>query len=425
MHKPRLALLGFVVLAGLLAQAPAAQADNWPRFRGPNGTGIATNQNIPVQWGKEHFHWQIALPGTGNSSPVIWDDYMFLQTASKDAAQRSLLCLDAKTGKTKWSKSIPGGIAVINKLNTHASSTPATDGERVYTCFWDGKELVMVAYDFTGKELWVRNLGGHVSQHGAGASPILYENKVIFLNDQDGKAALIALDNKTGNTVWEAPRPFYRACYGAPFIWERKGAGKELVVVTTHEITGYNPDTGKENWRWAWKHTTKMPLRVTASPIFAGNMIFGCSGDGNGDRCMVAVDIHGNGKSAEGELAWTNKKDFPYVPCLLAHGEHLYFMNDLGLGGCYEMKTGKKVWFKRVSETKVTSSPVLIDGKIYAADESGEVYVLAASPKFEILARNSLGEQVLSTPAVAHQRLYIRGKTHLFCIGQPPQNGAK
>jgi outer membrane protein assembly factor BamB len=132
---------------------------------------------------------------------------------------------------------------------------------------------------------------------------------------------------------------------------------------------------------------------------------------------MVALKVNGNGKAAESSVAWANKKDFPYVPSPLFYQDHLYFVNDAGMAGCFNAATGQNVWFKRLSDAGFTSSPVLIDGKIYAADEDGDVYVVAAATKFEFLARNSLGERVRATPAVANQRLYIRGKDHLFCIG--------
>ena len=147
-------------------------------------------------------------------------------------------------------------------------------------------------------------------------------------------------------------------------------------------------------------------------------MLFACSGDGGGDRHMIALRLQGAGPRTKVELAWQNKRDFPYVPTLLMRGEHLYFVNDKGMAGCYEARTGKRVWFERLPEAEFTSSPVLIDGKMYAASEGGEVFVIAAEPKFRLLARNPLGERVRATPAVADNRLYIRGQNHLFCIAK-------
>ena len=147
-------------------------------------------------------------------------------------------------------------------------------------------------------------------------------------------------------------------------------------------------------------------------------MIFACSGDGGGDRHMVAVRLENGGSGTRPVLAWENKKAFPYVPTLLVRGEHLYFVNDKGIAGCYVARTGEPVWSERLASTSLVSSPVMIDGKIYAGTEHGDVFVLAAEPTFQLLARNALGERIVATPAVADGRLYLRGASHLYCIGK-------
>jgi outer membrane protein assembly factor BamB len=408
-----------LITALAVLDAGFAGAANWPRFRGPNGTGVATDKDIPVKWDQQHgILWTIELPGPGNSSPIVWGQRLFTQAASKDGKERLLLCVDVTDGKLLWSRAVPGSRATIHPKNTLASATPATDGQRVYAVFWDGKDIALVAYDFDGNLVWRRDLGKFVSQHGAGASPIVVRDKVIFANDQDGSAVLLALDAATGKTVWQAQREAFRACYSSPFLLERSAVAPELVVASTGGITAYDPDNGRTNWHWNWTFDG-MPLRTTGSPIFAHRMIFACSGDGGGDRHMVAVQLEGNGHGTRPVLAWENKKAFPYVPTLLARGEHLYFVNDKGIAGCYVARTGEPVWSERLQGT-LTSSPILIDGKIYAATETGDVYVLAAEPTFHLLAKNVLGERIVATPAVADNRLFIRGQRHLFCIGNAP-----
>jgi outer membrane protein assembly factor BamB len=407
----------WISLPVLLLTITAVDAANWPRFRGPNGTGVAADKDIPVKWDEQSgILWKVALPGRGNSSPIVWGKRLFAQTASKDGKERMLLCIDVTDGKTLWSRTVPGNMGRTHLKNTLASSTPATDGQRVYAAFWDGKDVAMTAYDFDGNLLWRRDLGKFVSQHGAGASPVVYGDKVLFANDQDGLAVLLALDARTGQTAWDVPRKAHRACYSAPFLLEEPGSPPEIVVAGTGGITGYNPDTGKVNWHWNWVFD-RMALRATGSPIFAHGMIFACTGDGDGSRHMVAVRLERNGSGTHPILAWQNKRAFPYVPTLLTHGEHLYFVNDKGIAACYVAKTGELVWSERLEGT-LTSSPILIDGKIYAAMEDGDVYVLAAEPTFRVLAKNSLGEPVIATPAVADHRLFIRGQEHLFCIGK-------
>src|SRR5262245_50903084 len=180
-------LILLTLFACLAVSASFAGAANWPRFRGPNGDGIADDKNIPVQFDdKKGILWTVALPGDGNSSPVIWDKHLFLQCAAADTGERMLVCLDAASGKPRWSRGIKGVRAKrIHPKNTPASSTPATDGEVVVTALWDSQDVHLLAFDFEGKELWRKNLGPWVSQHGPGASPILYKDKVLFVNDMD------------------------------------------------------------------------------------------------------------------------------------------------------------------------------------------------------------------------------------------------
>jgi outer membrane protein assembly factor BamB len=420
MHRCRAFLCCGLVFSSLALAVSVAAADNWPRFRGPNGSGVAQDKNIPVQWtAQQGILWKVALPGQGNSSPIIWGDRLFVQAASLDGKDRSLLCLSTRDGKVIWTRTIPAAKAAINSYNSLASSTPATDGQRVYAAMWDGKVILLRAYDFNGNLAWSRDLGGLKTQHGAGASPIVYKDKVIFANDQDGKSTLVAFEAKSGNLLWEVPRPAFRACYAAPFLRQEPGAGVELVLVSTMETTGYDPDTGAKLWDWRWKfHSSSKPLRTVGSPLYTEHTLFSISGDGDGSRHMVAVHLEGQGKATRAQLRWENLKDFPYVPTLLSRGEQVYFVNDRGVAGCYEAKTGKRVWFERLPNATFIASPVLIDGKVYAPSEQGDVFVIAAEPTFKLLARNALGEMVRASPAVADGRLFIRGQNHLFCIGK-------
>ncbi len=432
MPRCHLSCLSMLILATCATQS---FADNWPRFRGPNGTGVADDKNIPVQFdGKsgKNILWKVPLPGFGLSSPVVWDKHLFIQSATKN--QRLLICLDAVTGKLRWTQPAPGAPATsesgpFKKYSSYASSTPATDGQVVVTVFYDGSGVRLVAFNIDGTQLWDHDFGKWTSQHGPAASPVIYKDKVIYVRDMDAEddttkkpvpdaARIWAFDKMTGKMLWNVPREAHRACYSAPFILNQPGQAPELIVTSTTGITSYNPADGKRHWEYQWTFLGKMPLRTTASSIVANGMLFACSGDGGGDRHMVAFKLPPNGNAAPPETAWQNRKDFPYVPTPLCRGEHLYFVNDRGFAGCYEAATGKAIWFKRLAETSVLASPVLIDGKMYAATESGDVYVLAAEPKYQVLARNELGESIRATPAVANDRLYIRGQKHLFCIGQ-------
>ncbi|HZU35747.1 MAG TPA: PQQ-binding-like beta-propeller repeat protein, partial [Gemmataceae bacterium] len=387
------------------------QADNWPRFRGPNGTGISHDKDIPAHWTAANVLWKVRMPGVGNSSPVVWGDRLFVQSSSSDGSERLLLCFNATTGKQLWSRSVPAARHSMHPKNTLASSTPATDGHAVYFSVWDGSHIQLMAYDFAGKQLWKRDLGPFQSQHGAGASPVVYDGRVFFADDQDGTATLFALDAGSGQILWEVPRRPFRACYSAPFMLHRTGEAKQLIVASTAGVTSYQPDSGKENWDWVW-HFTGMPQRTVASPLYADGFIFANSGDGSGTRHMVALRLGSSGPTK----VWENKRGLPYVPTMLALGHDLFWIHDQGIAGCTDANTGKAFWTTRLEPT--SASPIVIDGKIYIISENGNVFVVAATERYQLLARNSVDEPVMATPAVADHRLFIRGKEHLFCIGK-------
>jgi outer membrane protein assembly factor BamB len=421
-------------LAHVAADEPAKQPNVacWDRFRGPNGTGVSDDKDVPVTFSaNENLLWKVELPGAGNSSPVVWGKHLFLQTSSDNGKRRSLLCLDTADGKIRWQAGISAETAKIRADSSLASSTPTTDGKAVYVSFWDGKDILVAAYDFQGEKLWSKNLGAFNSQHGAGASPILYQDKLILANDMDKDdfntrvpnarpSMLVALDKRTGALVWEAARVAERACYSAPFLLQRPGQQQpELVVTSTTAVTGYNIETGAKLWEAkGWQeHAVSVPMRTVASPALAGDTLCACSG-GDAGRFAVGLALPGPGKADAPQRLWENRKDFPYVPSPVARGEHFYFVNDYGFAGCYHARTGKREWFERVADAGFHASPLVIDGKVYAASTGGYVYVFAAEPTFRLLARNELGEVIRATPAVATGRLYIRGERHLYCLGK-------
>jgi outer membrane protein assembly factor BamB len=415
-RMPRVLTVVVVLTLLGLAVLPAAAGD-WPRFRGPNGTGIAADNDIPVRWGAESVVWKTPIPGVGNSSPVVAGGRVFLQSASADGRERWLLCLHAADGKVVWTRKLDGTPARKHPKNTLASSTPAVDGERVYALFWDGKDVTPVAYTFQGELAWKRSLGSFTSQHGPAASPMVFAGRVYLADDQDGSSVLWALEARTGQVTWKAARRPFRACYSTPFVWEKAGEVPQLIVSSTAGITSYNPKSGAENWDWSWSFA-HAPLRTIGSPQLSGGLIIATSGDGSGDRHTVAIQPPDKATGSAPRLVWEAKRSFPYVPTVLAWGRHLYYVNDQGFAACCDATTGETIWSERLGGN-VSASPILIDGKIYAIGEEGNAYVLAAAPRFQLLAKNSVGEPVLATPAVADHRLFVRGQQHLFCIAKP------
>lgn len=423
----RLLGLGFA----FAISAAFARADNWERFRGPNGAGVSDDKNIPVKFSAKDALWKVAVPGIGHSSPVVWGKLLFLQSSSMDGNRRWLLCYDTADGKEFWKRSIPAAKAHVYPIRSSwASSTPTTDGEAVFISFWDGKDIIIASYSVKGEPLWSRNLGQFTSQHGPATSPIVYKDKVFFPNDMDREdlktkvpvanpARLYAFNKKTGATVWELPREGYRASYAVPWVLEKPGAASELIVSSTTAITSYDPDSGKPNWNWKFSFA-KDPLRVIASTIYHDGLLITSSGDGSGERLAVAVAMNGSGKESRPDKLWDNRKpkEFPYVTSMLTRGDHLYFVNDAGMAGCYHAKTGKKIWYEKLpSDPLFNASPILINGKVYACSEQGDVFVFPAEPTYQEPIKNAIGESIRATPAVANGRMYIRGKDHLFCFG--------
>jgi outer membrane protein assembly factor BamB len=390
-----------------------ALAADWPRFRGPNGTGAATDKRIPVQWSAEDVLWKVPI-GAGHSSPIVTGGRIFLQSANRD--ERLLVCVDANSGKTIWSKAVPGGEGHTHEKNSHASSTPATDGKQVYAVFWNGKEVSLFAYTINGKLAWKRNLGPFKSQHGPGFSPIVHDGLVIVNNDQDGSAVLKAFEAKTGKPAWEAKRKAFRACYSTPFISEGPG-GNQLIVASTAGITAYDPKDATVLWTYEWAFSG-MPLRTVGSAIEADGKVFAASGDGRGDRHLIAVKQGGKGDVTKTNLVWEKTAGTPYVPTLLAHNKHLFAVTDQGFAVCYAAKDGKEIWRRRLGK-QISASPILINGNVYSPDERGDVFIFEATPKgFKLTAKKSIGEPIYASPAVADGRLIIRGDKHLFCIGK-------
>jgi outer membrane protein assembly factor BamB len=414
----RLFLLSLFTLTLALSLSPAA---DWSRFRGPNGSGVAEG-TLPKIDPKAPL-WKVAIPGRGAGSPIVVAEKVYLQTASVDGKTRTLLCLDAKSGKTLWSKDVTGTTAKTHTKNTLASSTPACDGESILCVWWDGSGVALHAYDMAGKEKWQTSLGGYVSQHGPGMSPVIHEGLAFVNVDDDKRAELVAIDIKTGDKKWIKERKPERACYTSPFLLKRGDKPAELILGSTHALTSYEPATGKINWQYepAWP-AGKMPLRVIGHPVYAGGLMVMSCGDGGGSRYMVAVDPDQK-KPAK---VWELDRDTPYVPCILVKndakaGDLLFWINDPLSGGsavCAEAKTGKKLFTAQTTTKPASSSPVMVGDEILTIADDGEFVVFKAATTFDDVHRGKLGQGVFASPAVADGKLFIRGTTHLFCFGK-------
>ena len=406
----------FLLVCSLtLALTLTLSAGDWPRFRGPNGQGVADGP-VPLEIGDaKNLLWKIPIPGKGVSSPIVVGGKIYLQTASSNGATRSMLCLDAATGKELWASHLPGNTAKTHVKNSLASGTPACDGQMVYGVFWDGSVVGLRAFDVAGNPKWEASFGPYVSQHGPGFSPVLHGGLVFVNVDDDQHAELVALDAKTGDKKWSAKRKAHRASYTPPFILERPGKPAELLLGTTTAVTAYNPQTGDVVWNYdlTWPKGS-MPLRVIGQPVYAAGLVVMACGDGGGARYAVALDPE---KPTPAKV-WELKKDVPYVPCMLVKNDLLFWVTDReSLACCADAKTGKVLWSERMFKKDVTSSPLLAGDHILMISEDGDAAVVKAGRTFEVVHQAKLGEPVFASPAAADGRLYVRGASHLFCFG--------
>lgn len=398
-----------------------ASAADWARFRGTGGSGT-TADAVPLKWDDTTTRWTAELPGPGMGSPIVAKGKVYLQSATADGTKRHLVCYDAASGRQDWVTTLPGQPAHIHAKNSLASSTPACDGERIYCVFWDGSGIALHAFTLRGKEQWSSRLGGFKSQHGAGASPMVTNGKVYVNYDQDGAAEVVAFDAKTGEKAWAASRKAFRACYSTPFLRPRADGGKaDLVVTSTAGLTGYDPDTGAVTWNWEWKFDG-MALRTVAGPVMAGNLIVQVAGDGGGSRHTVVIDPEASKQTKP--MLWEKKKDTPYVPGPVIHGDSLFWITDAGMAMCVELKTGKVLWQERAFAKPVSASLILTQSAskeplILAISETGQAVFYKASPTgFEKVGENDLKEPVFATPAVSDHRLFVRAGTKLICVGK-------
>jgi outer membrane protein assembly factor BamB len=404
-------------IALVLLSASPGWCQEWTRFRGPNGTGVGQGPTIPAQWTDADYRWKITLPGKGHSSPVLWAEQVFLLSADPDTADRLVICIDASTGRTLWQRVYRSQSHHLHVRNTFATSTPAVDDERVYVAWSTPECLTLRALDHAGQDCWKQELGPYVSQHGFGNSPIVFEDLVILINSQDGEeldpgqapgiSCVLAFDRRTGAERWRTPRPTKRACYSTPCLHHLPDGTPELICHDTAEgFYSLDPRTGTLNWS-----LPAFVMRTVASPLLVGETVFGCNGSGGGGAYLVAARM---GKNPVESYRVTRQA--PYVSTPVAYGDWVFFCSDRGFVSCARAADGAVQWSQRVT-SGFSSSPVVVDGKLYCLDEDGDVWVLAAEGAYRALGHMALGEPSRATPAVAGGRLYLRTESRLFCLG--------
>jgi len=397
---------------GLSPVRPAA--DDWPWWRGPNFDNIAAApQDPPVRWSAtENVIWKADVPGRGHGSPCLWGRRLFVPTADEDAQVQYVLCYDRDTGQKLWQTEVHrGGFVRMNPKNSHASSTPACDGERVFMPFAVQKAVWLTALDVGGGIVWQKCLGAFQSMHGFAASPVLHGTLVIVVVDALQGSFIAAVDRQTGEAVWRIDRPDYRlGTYASPAVGRIAGRD-QLIIQGPYKVFSYDPATGDPLW------TCDGPNESTVSTVsFDQQFVYAAAGFPK--RNLMCIRGDGAGDVTATKVVWMKKDNTAYVPSLLLADGLLYMVADEGKTTCFAAATGQVVW-----ETKLrgafSSSPVLAGGNIYVVNEVGVMFVFKPGRKFELVAENDLADGGFATPVISGGRIYLRTFHRLYCLGKP------
>lgn len=402
-----------LLVAGSLALASVAvSAENWPGWRGPRGDGSVADGPLPVSWSvPENVIWKVPMPGVGHASPVIWEDRIFLVDAIEDTAERVLLCLDRKTGEMLWQRTVlESPFEDIHRLNSRASSTPLTDGERIYVSFLDKTEMYVAAYDFAGEKLWETRPGVFSSKHGYCSSPVLWKDSIIVNGDHDGDAYLVSLDRKTGETIWKVDRPNKTRSYCTPIIRHIDGRD-QLILSGSKCVASYDPTTGDQHWIIDGP-TEQYVASLVYNPD--DNLLFLTCGFPSKHLMGIRPDGHGN--VTDTHVAWHEQVGAAYVPSPVAVGSYFLVVADNGVASCFVAKTGERLWRERLPGGH-SASAVTANGLAYFLSDDGIMSVIKPGPEFNVVAQNELGEETYASPAVHGGRFYLRTLRHLVCIG--------
>lgn len=422
-----LSLLSLVSLSITLSHA-----ENWPMWRGPRLDGTSADAWFPLKLDGNQA-WRTELPGEGHASPIVWGDRVFTVACVPEKEERVLLCLDRASGKILWqSVVLKSPLEAIHKLNSRASSTPATDGERIYTAFLDQTETdstraanaehppgksevpkgtsVVSAHDFSGKLVWQVRPGLFSSKHGFCSSPIIYKDKVIVNCDHDGDGYIVALSRADGKELWRIDRPNKTRSYCVPIIRELAGR-TQMVLSGTKCVASYNPDDGK--LLWIIDGPTE---QYVASIVHSEKSGLLYMTGGFPDHHLLAIKPDGNGNVTDTHIVWRTNKGVSYVPSPIISGDYFLIVSDSGVAHCFDAKTGDIKWEERLREHH--ASLVGAEGRVYFVNDLGALRVVKPGTAYDLQAESEIGEKVFASPALSEGQIFIRGDKTLMCIGK-------
>ncbi len=423
----------------LTSPAPAAdRADNWPQWRGPDATGASTTANPPIKWdAKTNIKWNVALPGRGSATPIVWDDQVFILTAiktdriatgdelpkinpklpvktdrPKNFFQFVVISYDRATGKERWRKIAAEKVPHEGHHASHsyAAASPTTDGRFLYVSF--GSRGIY-CYDLKGNLIWQRDLGRLETRFAFGESvtPVVHGDSLLLNWDQEEDSALICLDARTGQTKWKVPRD-EKTSWNTPLVVEHQGK-TQVIVNGTKRVRSHDLETGTVLWEHGGMTVNAIPSAVTA-----GGVAYILSGYSGSLGIAVPLGLRGD-LSSDSKVLWRVKQGTPYVPSPLLMGDRLYYTqsNNAQLT-VLDIKTGKALIDRERLPGLATfySSPVGAAGRVYLADQKGTTLVIRASDRLEVLATNPLDDPIDASPAVAGRQLFLRGEKNLYCI---------
>ena len=401
----------------------AFPAETWPRFRGEDGSGVSAAK-IPTQFNKESLLWSVKLPGPGSSSPVIWEDKLFVTSEDRDKKTVSLVCINAKTGKPEWTRKLSVGDYHLHRFNNTAAASPAVSADAVVVAWYDGKNEVakLSAFNHSGKDLWTYEVGPQKSQHGINLHPVIHQDRVIVSHLHMNDVYIGAISLKTGKAIWKTPYAGEgkKTSYVTPLVREKTG-DKHEVIVASHSlgVVGLDFSSGKE----LWSLPDTMKQRTIVSPI---NVLAGSGSD----DCLVAVGCKSGvyfavrppvTRNDKPLIVWKMKGDTPYVPTPVSNGQTVFTLSDGGALSALDAPTGKEQWKVKL-QANFYASPIIAGGKLYALSREGEMIVADVSKGYQELSRSSLSpgpetQWADATPAIAHGKIYVRLGARLDCFG--------
>jgi len=410
------------VMAIILFSITVTHAENWPQWRGPSLNGVSTEKNLPAKWTtEENIAWKLAMPEWSGSTPIIWRDRIFLNVA--EGNDLYLWCVDRTRAAVLWKKLLGSGNVKMRKQNM-SSPSPVTDGKTVYVMTGTG---ILKAFDFAGKELWMRDIQKDYGQFGLNwgyaSSPLLFEDslyvQVIHGMKTDDPSYVMRINRTSGKTIWKVERPTTAIrespdAYTTPALLVY-GKTTEIVITGADCVTGHDPATGKELWRANGLNPDNNPFhRIVASPIIFNDIIYAPARV----RPLLAFKAGGRGDISTSHLLWSTANG-PDVPTPVTDGKYFYIVNDRGIMWCLDAKTGTEIYGQqRLKPGTYSGSLVLADDKLYITNEEGLTTVIKAGPKFEVIAENPLNDYCLSSPAISDGQIFIRTATNLYCIGK-------